>query len=148
LGEEHDPETHLNPLLFHAILTGQPVTIFGEDYPTADGTCIRDYIHVDDLAQAHVLAIGWLMDGGASEALNVGTGSGYSVREVVRAVEEVTGQKVPYVAGPRRDGDPPELVADSSKLRRMLKWTPKHSELREIVSSAWNFERRRRQQAN
>jgi UDP-glucose-4-epimerase GalE len=148
LGEEHDPETHLIPLLFHAILTGQPVTIFGEDYPTADGTCIRDYIHVDDLAQAHVLAIGWLMDGGASEALNVGTGSGYSVREVVRAVEDVTGQKVPYVAGPRRDGDPPELVADSSKLRRMLKWTPKHSELREIVSSAWNFERRRRQQAN
>ena len=101
-----------------------------------------------DLAQAHVLAIGWLMDGGASEALNVGTGSGYSVREVVRAVEEVTGQKVPYVAGPRRDGDPPELVADSSRLRRTLKWTPKHSELREIVSSAWNFERRRRQQAN
>jgi len=148
LGEEHDPETHLIPLLFHAILTGQPVTIFGEDYPTADGTCIRDYIHVDDLAQAHVLAIGWLMDGGASEALNVGTGSGYSVREVVRAVEDVTGQKVPYVAGPRRDGDPPELVADSSKLRRMLKWTPKHSELREIVSSAWNFERRRRQQAS
>ena len=148
LGEEHDPETHLIPLLFHAILTGQPVTIFGEDYPTADGTCIRDYIHVDDLAQAHVLAIGWLTEGGASEALNVGTGSGYSVREVVRAVEDVTGQKVPYVAGPRRDGDPPELVADSSKLRRMLKWTPKHSELREIVSSAWNFERRRRQQAN
>ncbi len=148
LGEEHDPETHLIPLLFHAILTGQPVTIFGEDYPTADGTCIRDYIHVDDLAQAHVLAIGWLTEGGASRALNVGTGSGYSVREVVRAVEEVTGQKVPYVAGPRRDGDPPELVADSSKLRRTLKWTPKHSELREIVSSAWNFERRRKQQAN
>jgi UDP-glucose-4-epimerase GalE len=146
LGEEHDPETHLIPLLFHAILTGRPVTIFGEDYPTADGTCIRDYIHVDDLAQAHVLALDWLLGGGASEAFNVGTGSGYSVREVVRTVEEVTGKKVPYVIGARREGDPPELVADSSKLKSTLKWTPKHSELREIVASAWQFERRRRLQ--
>ena len=146
LGEEHDPETHLIPLLFRAILTGQPVTIFGEDYPTADGTCIRDYIHVDDLAQAHVLALEWLTGGGASEVFNVGTGSGYSVREVVGAVEEVTGKKVPCVSGPRREGDPPELVADSGKLRRTLKWTPKHSDLREIVSSAWQFERRRRLQ--
>ncbi len=146
LGEEHDPETHLIPLLFRAILTGQPVTIFGEDYPTADGTCIRDYIHVDDLAQAHILVLEWLTGGGASEAFNVGTGSGYSVREVVRAVEEVTGKKVPYVAGPRREGDPPELVADSNKLRRTLKWTPKQSELRNIVSTAWEFERRRRVQ--
>ena len=146
LGEEHDPETHLIPLLFRAIFTGQPVTIFGEDYPTADGTCIRDYIHVEDLAQAHVRALEWLRDGGASEAFNVGTGSGYSVREVVRAVEDVTGQKVPCVMGPRREGDPPELVADSSKLRRTLKWTPEHSQLRDIVSSAWHFERRRRLQ--
>jgi UDP-glucose-4-epimerase GalE len=146
LGEEHDPETHLIPLLFRAILTGQPVTIFGEDYPTADGTCIRDYIHVDDLAQAHLLALEWLGGGGASGAFNVGTGSGYSVREVVRAVEEVTGQKVPCIIGPRREGDPPELVADSSKLQRTLKWTPKHSQLREIVSTAWQFERRRRVQ--
>src|SRR5579864_217200 len=146
LGEEHDPETHLIPLLFRAIFTGQPVTIFGEDYPTADGTCIRDYIHVEDLAQAHVRALDWLRDGGATDAFNVGTGSGYSVREVVRAVEQVTGQKVPCAIGPRRDGDPPELVADSSKLRRTLKWTPNHSQLRDIVSSAWNFERRRRLQ--
>lgn len=146
LGEEHDPETHLIPLLFRAILTGQPVTIFGEDYPTADGTCIRDYIHVDDLAEAHLLALEWLRGGGASGAFNVGTGSGYSVREVVRAVEEVTGQKVPCIIGPRREGDPPELVADSSKLQRTLKWTPNHSQLREIVSTAWHFERRRRVQ--
>ena len=146
LGEEHDPETHLIPLLFRAIFTGQPVTIFGEDYPTADGTCIRDYIHVEDLAQAHVRALEWLRDGGASDAFNVGTGSGYSVREVVRLVEEVTGQKVPCVIGPRREGDPPELVADSGKLRRTLKWTPDHSQLRDIVSSAWHFERRRRLQ--
>ena len=143
LGEEHEPETHLIPLLFRAILTGQPVTIFGEDYPTPDGTCIRDYIHVNDLAQAHILALEWLMGGGASDAINVGNGSGYSVREVVRAVEEVTGKKVPYVIGPRREGDPPELVADSSKLRRVLKWTPRHSELREIVSTAWRFEQSR-----
>jgi len=143
LGEEHDPETHLIPLLFRAILTGQPVTIFGEDYPTADGTCIRDYIHVDDLARAHVLALEWLTGGGKSEAFNVGTGSGYSVREVLRAVEKVTRHQVPYVTGPRREGDPPELVADSSKIRRMLKWTPAQSELHDIVSTAWQFEQRR-----
>jgi UDP-glucose-4-epimerase GalE len=146
LGEEHDPETHLIPLLFRAILTGGPVTIFGEDYPTPDGTCIRDYIHVSDLAQAHILALEWLMGGGASDVFNVGTGSGYSVREVVRAVEEVTGRKVPHAIGPRREGDPPELVADASKLRRKLNWTARHSALREIVSTAWNFEHKRKLQ--
>ena len=146
LGEEHEPETHLIPLLFRAILTGQPVTIFGEDYPTPDGTCIRDYIHVTDLARAHVLALEWLTEGGGSDWFNVGNGSGYSVREVVRAVEEVTGQKVPYVAGPRREGDPPKLVADSNKLRRRLQWTPRHSDLRDIVSTAWNFEQKRKAQ--
>jgi UDP-glucose-4-epimerase GalE len=146
LGEEHEPETHLIPLLFRATVTGRPVTIFGEDYPTPDGTCIRDYIHVTDLAQAHILAVECLMAGGASDAFNVGNGSGYSVREVVRAVEEVTGKKVPYVIGPRREGDPPELVADSSKLRRALKWTPRYSDLRDIVSTAWNFEQKRKVQ--
>ena len=146
LGEEHEPETHLIPLLFRAILTGQPVTIFGEDYPTPDGTCIRDYIHVTDLARAHILALEWLTEGGGSDSFNVGNGSGYSVREVVRAVEEVTGQKVPYVAGPRREGDPPKLVADSNKLRRTLQWTPRHSDLRDIVSTAWNFEQKRKAQ--
>jgi UDP-glucose 4-epimerase len=143
LGEEHEPETHLIPLLFRAILTGEPVTIFGEDYPTPDGTCIRDYIHVNDLAQAHILAVESLLAGGGSDAFNVGTGSGFSVREVVKAVEEVTGKKVPYVIGPRRDGDPVELVADSTKLRGMLKWTPRYSGLREIVVSAWQFEQKR-----
>ena len=146
LGEEHEPETHLIPLLFRAILTGQPVTIFGEDYPTPNGTCIRDYIHVTDLARAHILALEWLTEGGGSDSFNVGNGSGYSVREVVRAVEEVTGQKVPYVAGPRREGDPPKLVADSNKLRRTLQWTPRHSDLRDIVSTAWNFEQKRKAQ--
>ncbi len=143
LGEEHEPETHLIPLLFRAVLTGEPATIFGEDYPTPDGTCIRDYIHVNDLAQAHILALESLLAGGRSDAFNVGTGSGYSVREVVKAVEEVTGKKVPYVVGPRREGDPAELVADSTKLRRELKWTPRESALHDIVASAWNFEQKR-----
>ena len=146
LGEEHEPETHLIPLLFRAILTGRPVTIFGEDYPTPDGTCIRDYIHVSGLAQAHIVALEWLMGGGGSDAFNVGTGSGYSVRQVVRAVEEITGKKVPYVVGPRREGDPAELVADSAKLRRALKWTPRYSDLHDIVSTAWNFEQKRKVQ--
>jgi UDP-glucose 4-epimerase len=143
-GEEHEPETHLIPLLFRAIFTGEPVTIFGEDYPTPDGTCIRDYIHVNDLAQAHILALESLLGSGASGAFNVGTGSGYSVREVLRAVEEVTGRKVPCVMGPRREGDPAELVADSTKLRSVLKWTPRYSGLREIVQSAWEFEEKKK----
>jgi len=143
LGEEHEPETHLIPLMFRAISTGEPITIFGEDYPTPDGTCIRDYIHVKDLAQAHLLALESLLGGGVSSAFNVGAGSGYSVREVLRAVEEVTGRKVPYKIGPRRDGDPAELVADSTKLRSALQWTPRYSALRDIVASAWRFEQKR-----
>jgi UDP-glucose-4-epimerase GalE len=144
LGEEHDPETHLIPLLFRAILTSQPITIFGEDYATPDGTCIRDYIHVNDLAEAHLVALESLLAGGSSHVFNVGTGAGHSVREVLRAVEEVTGKTVPHVIGPRRAGDPAELVADSSKLRRALHWEPRYSELRNIVQSAWNFEQKRR----
>ena len=104
LGEEHEPETHLIPLILRAVLSGKPVTVFGEDYDTPDGTCIRDYIHVEDLAEAHILALEYLLAGGSSDQFNVGTGSGHSVMEVIRAVEEVTGQKVPYVTGTRRDG--------------------------------------------
>jgi UDP-glucose 4-epimerase len=143
LGEEHDPETHLIPLLFRAVTTGEPITIFGDDYPTADGTCVRDYIHVNDLAQAHIQALESLLAGGRSDVFNVGTGAGYSVREVVLAVEAATGKKVPFAIGPRREGDPPELVADSTKLRRNLQWTPRYSELRNIVATAWNFEQHR-----
>jgi UDP-glucose-4-epimerase GalE len=139
LGEEHEPETHLIPLLLRAIITGKPMTIFGDDYPTADGTCIRDYIHVSDLAQAHIAAVSYLMSGGASEQFNVGTGEGRSVREVIAAVEEVTGRKVPHVIGPRRAGDPAELVANSDKLQRTLNWKPKYTDLREIVRSQWEF---------
>jgi UDP-glucose 4-epimerase len=138
-GERHEPETHLIPLLFRAIQTGQPVTVFGEDYPTPDGTCIRDYIHVTDLAQAHILSVEALMKGAPSNKFNVGTGSGFSVREVLQAVERVTGKKVPYQVGPRREGDPPALVADSTKLKTTLGWTPKYAELETIVQHAWNF---------
>jgi UDP-glucose-4-epimerase GalE len=144
LGEEHEPETHLIPLLFRAIQTGKPVTIFGSDYDTADGTCVRDYIHVNDLADAHILAIDHLMRGGASDAFNAGTGRGYTVMEVVRTVEEVTGKKVPYVFGLRRDGDPAVLVANCDRLKQRLGWTPKRSGIAEIVRDAWAFESRRK----
>ncbi len=139
LGEEHDPETHLIPLLLRAVQTGRPVTLFGNDYPTPDGTCIRDYIHVNDLAQAHILALEYLMNGGASEQFNVGTGTGHSVLEVVRAVEAVTGRQVPSTIGPRREGDPPALVAASDKLKNTLGWMPHYTDLETIVRHAWNF---------
>jgi UDP-glucose-4-epimerase GalE len=141
LGEEHEPETHLIPLVLRAVLTGEPFTVFGDDYPTPDGTCIRDYIHVNDLAQAHILAVNYLCNGGASEKFNVGTGTGRSVREIIRAVEEVTGREVPYRIGPRREGDPPALVASSTKLREHLGWAPEYEDLKAIVEHAWQFAR-------
>ena len=141
LGERHEPETHLIPLILRAVLSGQPVTVFGDDYATPDGTCIRDYIHVEDLAEAHILALEYLLAGGASDQFNVGTGFGHSVMEVIRAVEEVTGQKVPYVMGTRREGDPPRLVASSGKLQSKLGWQPRSSELKTIVQHAWDFAR-------
>lgn len=143
LGEEHDPETHLIPLMLRAVVTGNPMTIFGDDYETPDGTCIRDYIHVTDLAEAHVVAIEKLLAGGGSNAFNVGTGSGRSVLEVMRAVEEVTGEKVPHSIGPRRAGDPPVLVANSDKLKRTLGWKPRFTELKNIVATAWQFAKMR-----
>ena len=144
LGEEHNPETHLIPLVLRAIRTGKPVTIFGNDYPTPDGTCIRDYIHVSDLAAAHILALRSLLDGGPSDTMNVGTGRGHSVLEVLRAAEEATGSPVPCEFGARREGDPAELVADSTRLRQKLNWRPRHEDLKEIVASAWKFESKRK----
>jgi|SRR5579864_4371396 len=144
LGEEHDPETHLIPLLLRAVVTDNPITIFGDDYDTPDGTCVRDYIHVTDLAEAHLVALEKLLAGGASDAFNVGTGTGHSVMEVLRAVEEVTGRTVPYQIGPRRAGDPPVLVANSDKLQRALAWKPRFPELTDIVATAWQFEKNRR----
>ncbi len=138
-GEMHNPETHLIPLLFRAIQTGKPVDVFGDDYPTPDGTCVRDYIHVSDLAQAHILAVESLLGGAPSNKFNVGTGTGFSVLEVIRAVESVTGKQVPHRISPRRAGDPPALVADSNKLQSTLGWKPRLGELKDIVSTAWNF---------
>lgn len=138
LGEEHDPETHLLPLVIQAAMGKRPhVEIFGTDYPTPDGTCVRDYVHVDDLASAHILALEKIVPG-SRLAYNVGIGRGYSVREVIRTVEEVSGRKVPVKEAPRRAGDPAALVADSGKIRRELDWSPKYTELRAIVETAWN----------
>jgi UDP-glucose-4-epimerase GalE len=137
LGERHEPETHLIPLILKAIETGEPVTVFGDDYATADGTCIRDYIHVSDLADAHILAVDHLLSGGKSEAFNLGTGKGHSVKEVLAAAERVTGRKAPYVMGARREGDPPELVADAGKVRRVLGWEAKRADLDGMVRDAW-----------
>ncbi len=143
LGEEHSPETHLIPLLLRAVASGKPMTIFGDDYETPDGTCIRDYVHVSDLAEAHVAAIEKLFAGGASDVFNVGTGAGQSVLEVLRAVEHITGRKVPHQIGPRREGDPAVLVANSDKLKRTLGWKPKYPEITGIVATAWQFEQKR-----
>jgi UDP-glucose-4-epimerase GalE len=137
IGENHDPETHLIPLVVRALL-GQagPIRIFGSDYPTSDGTAIRDYIHVSDLADAHVRALRYLAEGGASTALNLGTGRGHSVREVIAAVEAASGQKVPQREAPRRPGDPPELVADPRLAAATLGWQPQHSDIDTIVRTA------------
>lgn len=141
-GEDHDPETHLIPLLFRAVQSGQPVTLFGDDYATPDGTCIRDYIHVTDLAEAHIATVEMLCAGGPSNKFNVGSGHGFSVKEVVSAVEKVTGAKVPFVMGPRREGDPPLLVADSTRLQTELGWKPRYSNLETIVETAWAWANR------
>jgi len=145
IGELHDPETHLIPAALKAV-TGEQgeLELFGSDYSTPDGTCIRDYIHVNDLANAHVLALKKLEAGGGSAALNLGTGLGCSVKEVITMIEEVTGSKVPHREGPRRPGDPPSLVADPSRAQNALQWKASRS-LLEIVQTAWQWERGGRQ---
>ena len=137
-GERHEPETHLIPLALDAVAgNGRPLTVFGEDYPTADGTCIRDYIHVADLAEAHVAALRALLGGADSNAYNLGTGNGFTVRQVIEAVEQATGRMVPHGIGPRRAGDPAALVADPSAANRDLDWRPAMSDLDSIVATAW-----------
>jgi UDP-glucose-4-epimerase GalE len=144
IGELHQPETHLIPLALEAAAgIGPELQVFGSDYPTLDGTCIRDYIHVNDLAEAHVKALDHLQAGKPSFAANLGTGRGHSVREVVTTVEEVTGNSVPLRLCPRRVGDPPALVADPSFAESLLQWKAERS-LRESVSTAWNWMERRR----
>ena len=145
LGEDHDPESHLIPLAIEAALgVRPPLQVLGADYPTPDGTAVRDYIHVCDLAEAHVAALRYLIDGGASARLNLGTGVGASVREVISTVERVMGRPVPHVDAPRRPGDPPALVADPERARRLLGWEPRMSSLERIISDAVAWHRRLR----
>ncbi len=140
LGEDHDPETHLIPLVLQVALGQRPdIRIFGADYPTPDGTCVRDYIHVSDLADAHLRAMEYLLDGGESVALNLGTGQGYSVRAIVETARQVTGHPLPAVETKRRAGDPPELVAKADKARDVLGWTPTRSGLENIIATAWKW---------
>ena len=142
LGEDHAPEVHVIPRAFEAAIGGQPMYIFGEDYPTPDGTCLRDYIHVTDLADAHVRALGHLAGGGASASYNAGTERPSSVREVIDAVEKVTGKKVNRVPAPRRAGDPAVLYASARKIRADLGWVPHRVELETIVGDAWRWHSR------
>ena len=142
-GERHDPETHLIPLALDAVAgTGPALTVNGDDYDTPDGTCVRDYIHVTDLADAHVRAMSRLLGGGSSDRINLGTGTGSSIREVLEAVSRIAGRGVPHSFGPRRPGDPPVLVADPSRAGKVLGWTPHHSDLETIVQTAWAWHRR------
>jgi UDP-glucose 4-epimerase len=140
LGERHDPESHLIPLALAAAAgNGKGLTMFGTDYPTPDGTCVRDYIHVADLADAHVKAMDYLAAGNPSDSFNLGNGNGWSVRQVIDAVEKVTGRKVPLTIGPRRAGDPHALVASNKKALAGLGWQPRHPELEDMVAHAWKF---------
>ncbi len=145
-GELHDPETHLIPLALDTLIDQRKkLSVNGDDYDTPDGTCVRDYIHVTDLANAHVAALRRLLVGATlPSALNVGTGNGFSVREILNAIALETGREVPHVIGSRRDGDPAHLVADSTEIKRQLEWAPKHSELNRIVNTAWQWHQRER----
>jgi UDP-glucose 4-epimerase len=138
--EHHDPETHLIPLILDAAAGKRPhIAIFGTDYPTPDGTAIRDYIHVSDLSQAHLLAVEHLKKGGDSQFINLGNGQGFSVLEVIEAARKVTGREIPTVMEPRRAGDPSRLVGDASKARELLGWNPRFTSLEEIIASAWQW---------
>lgn len=144
LGEDHNPETHLLPLvLLTALGKRESVSIFGTDYPTPDGTCVRDYIHVCDLADAHVLGLKYLLEGGDSQVFNLGNGSGFSVKEAIDTVREVTGKEIKVIECDRRPGDPPVLVGSSEKAKKILGWHPQYSELRDIISHAWKWHQQR-----
>ncbi|MEH2194838.1 MAG: UDP-glucose 4-epimerase GalE [Nostoc sp.] len=146
LGEDHNPETHLIPLVLMAALgKRKSISIFGTDYPTPDGTCIRDYIHVNDLADAHILGLEYLLKGGNSEVFNLGNGSGFSVREVIAAAEQVTGTSIAVEERDRRPGDPPILIGTSEKARTILGWQPQYLSIEDIVAHAWQWHKKRHQ---
>lgn len=144
LGEDHHPETHLIPLLLQTALGMRKwVSIFGTDYPTPDGTCIRDYIHVTDLAIAHILGLEYLLKGGDSQIFNLGNGNGFSVRETIESTRKITQKEIPVVESARRPGDPPILVGSSEKARKILGWSPQYADLDKIVSHAWHWHQQR-----
>lgn len=140
IGEDHHPESHLIPLILQVPLGKRDhITIFGTDYPTPDGTCIRDYIHVVDLADAHILALNYLRGGGESNVFNLGTGHGFSVKEIIDAAERVTGLTIKKELGSRREGDPARLIASGDKARRILNWTPRLDDVEKIIATAWKW---------
>jgi UDP-glucose 4-epimerase len=144
LGEDHNPETHLIPLtLFAALGKRESLSIFGTDYPTPDGTCVRDYIHVNDLAIAHVLGLEYLIKGGKTDVFNLGNGNGFSVKEVIETARQVTGRDITAVECDRRPGDPPALVGSGEKARQILGWNPQYSDLNTIISHAWQWHQKR-----
>lgn len=141
IGELHDPETHLIPLVLQtANKRRDSIAIFGNDYNTEDGTCIRDYIHVNDLAEAHLLLLKYLENGGKERCFNLGTGTGYSVQQVINTAKQVTGKSINTIIEPRREGDPEILIADGAKAEQLLGWKPKHSDLTTIITHAWQWE--------
>jgi UDP-glucose 4-epimerase len=140
IGEDHNPETHLIPVVLEAALgKREAVTVFGDDYDTADGTCVRDYIHVEDLIDAHILALRYLQKGGESNVFNLGSSQGFSVKEIVETAKEVTGIDIPVKMGDRRSGDPSTLIASSEKAKQALGWNPSRTSIHEIIKNAWNW---------
>jgi UDP-glucose 4-epimerase len=144
LGEDHSPETHILPLvLLTAMGKRESISIYGTDYDTPDGTCIRDYIHVTDLAQAHVLGLEYLLKGGSTEVFNLGNGQGFSIQEVIEAARVVTGRPIPVTLADRRPGDPPVLVGSGEKAQRFLGWQPEYADLKTILAHAWQWHQKR-----
>lgn len=141
-GEFHEPETHLIPNVLDAALGIKELKVFGDDYPTTDGTCIRDYIHVTDLAQAHYLALEKLLNGYGTDVFNLGNGEGYSNKQIIDTVEKVTGKKVNYTIEPRREGDPPVLVGSNKKAKEILNWNPEYNSIGSIIETAWNWHKK------
>lgn len=143
VGEDHRPETHLVPIILQAALgQREAITIFGDDYPTRDGTCIRDYVHVEDLISAHLQALDYLQKGGSSDVFNLGSNEGFSVKEMIETARQVTGRDIPEQRGERRPGDPARLIASSEKAKKVLGWEPKRTDVENIIRDAWNWHRK------